>query len=553
MSFLPSPEADPTKVILLLLVYSDDERKETYQYLYRWESRHPLQTIKPMTCSGRKLKEDQLPAMLIPSTRAYAYMVIVTTGITYYENVQSSGMKRVNCRFAEDPKGKLEWVQWFRPVRHSQHLRRRDDIVILREDGLLRNFFLDKHSSTKFSTNNSIGHLGFSVDTAFCMLSGPPGKGGDILIVGGSMTDGGVFHVSARKSPERVQTIETLAPLNDFVTGPAIPCHNGVMTTQQRVSDRLYTCSGPHDKRGQVSEIRYGLEAQIGWKMEFPDAAMVDRLFSLEIPGINELLLLASHTTTSSMVAFELETQDISFTDSESHPGFDFDHPTLAATVIRRDTVVQVTTAGVRAILIEADDKVEKLRHLKSKFEYAALSEDDGVIAVIRRAGTGAELCLLEIEIAEDNRLQFAVSEPVRLNYLPNSICCLQTDDRRLVIVGTVDGELLGYDGTLQLIFQQRIQDVSPGVRSAAISSLVALTPRSDGPILLLCGLRSGVVICIEFTSRSSNGLKMSTVCEASHETYVADTAHRCEMCRSFSSWQHSCSARPGERTAWQP
>ena len=510
MSFLPSLKSDPTKVVVLLLVYSNDERKETYQYLYKWDTRHPLQTIRPMTCSGRKLKEDLLPTMLIPSTRAYSYMVVTPTGISYYENVQSSDTKRVNCRFAEDPKGNLEWVQWSRPRRHTQYLRRCDDIVILREDGLLRNFFIDKNSSTKFSTNNTIGHLGFSVDTAFCMLPGPLGKGGDILIVGGSMTDGGVFHVSARKSPERVQTIETLSPLNDLVTGPSIAVNGEHLATQQGIPGRLYTCSGPHDKRGQVSQIRYGLEAQIGWKMELPDADLVDCLFSLEIPGVNELLLLASHTTNSSMVAFELETQDISFTDAESHPGFDFDHPTLAAAVINQDTVIQVTTAGVRAILIQADGSVTRLRHLRSRFGHAVFSENDQIIAVTRRVNQDAELCLLAIETAEDGRLQFAVSEPVHLDHLPNSICYLRTGGSQLIIIGTASGDLLGFDQTLHLVFKQRIQDLDSKLENPPISSLVALTPHTNRPALLLCGLRSGIVLCIEVKIRHRSDLRFS-------------------------------------------
>lgn len=546
MSFLPSPESEPDKVVLLLLVYSDDERMETYQYLYKWDTRQPLQTIKPMNCSGRKLKEDQLPTMLLPSTRAYSYMVVMPSGITYYENVQASEMKRVNCRFAEDSNGSLQWTQWCRPRRHTQYLKRRDDIVILREDGLLRNFLIDKQSSTKFSTNNTIGHLGFSVDTAFCMLSGPPGKGGDILIVAGSMIDGGVFHVSARESPERIQAIETLAPLSDIVTGPPIGFNGEEGLTGQGMPGRLYACSGPHDGRGQVSEIRYGLEAQIGWKMEFPDAAIIDRLFSLEIRGIKELLLLASHTTTSSMVAFELETQEISFTDSETHPGFDFDHPTLAATVIDHDTVIQVTTAGVRAVLIEAEDTVTKLRHLRSKLEHAVFLDDGHLIAAVRRGELGLELCLLQIETADDGRLQFDVSRPVRLNHAASGICSVKiTEGSQLIVIGTATGELLGYDESLTTVFQHQVQDLNPEFKSTAISSLVTLAYRSEGPALLLVGLRTGTVLCIEVKSRIRNSSSIGAFYNVP-EDVVANATNRCEMCGSLPSRRNRCSNRAG-------
>ncbi|OQU97876.1 hypothetical protein CLAIMM_03750 isoform 1 [Cladophialophora immunda] len=498
MSFLRSPEGDPTKVVLLLLVYSGDAEPGTHQYLYKWDTRQPLQTIQPMSCSGRKLREDQLPLMLIPSTRAFSYIVVMAAGISYYENVQSSQMKRVYCRCLDNINTNLEWVQWVRPRRHSQYLERCDDIVILREDGLLKNFLIDKTSSTKFSTNNTIGHLGFSVDTAFCMLSGPPTTGGDIIIVGGSLTDGGVFHVSARGSPERVQRIEILAPLNDIALGPPIAVDSQDPAMWQGTPGRLYACSGPCDRYGQVSEIRYGLEAQIGWEISFPEAALSERLFSLEIPGANELLLMVSHTTNSSMVVFELETQDVSHTNTESHPGFDFDHPTLAATVINRDTVVQVTTHGVHAILIEADGEVEELGHLRSHIAHAGFFTGDQAIATTSRVSSGYELRVIDTDTSEGGALRFTSRPPVAMRHIPNVICCVQIRTTQLVLIGTSTGEILGYTDTLGLAFEFRVQDLSAKVENVAVSSLVALKQNTAGPILLLCGLRSGTIMCLE-------------------------------------------------------
>ncbi|EXJ61470.1 uncharacterized protein A1O5_11786 [Cladophialophora psammophila CBS 110553] len=514
MTFLRSPEDDPTKVILLLLVYSGEADQGTHQYLYRWDTRQPLQTIQAMTCSGRKLREDQLPLMLIPSTRPFSYIVVMAAGISYYENIQSSQMKRVYCRCMDNMNTSLEWVQWVRPRRHNQYLERCDDIVILREDGLLKNFLIDKASSTKFSTNNTIGHLGFSVDTAFCMLSGPPRTGGDIIIVGGSLTDGGVFHVSARGSPERIQRIETLAPLNDIALGPPIAVDSQDSAVWQGTPGRLYACSGRCDRHGQVSEIRYGLEAQIGWEMSFPEAALVERLFSLEIPGTNELLLLASHTTNSSMVVFELENQEISLTDAESHPGFDFGHPTLAATVIDQDTVIQVTTRGVHAILIEADGEVGELNHLGSRIAHAAFFEGDRAIATTSRVTSGYELCLIDIETSEDGALRFMPGQPLRLKHIPNAICCVQVQNTQLVLIGTSTGEVLGYTDTLKLAFEFRVQDLNTKVENAAVASVVALKQNTAGPTLLLCGLRSGTVMCLELRVDCQDGLKTVLRCD---------------------------------------
>ncbi|KIX95778.1 uncharacterized protein Z520_08486 [Fonsecaea multimorphosa CBS 102226] len=514
MTFLHSPEGDPNKVILLLLVYSEEAEQGTYQYLYRWDTRQPLQTIQPMTCSGRKLTENQLPLMLIPSTRPFSYIVVMAAGISYYENVQSSQMKRVYCRCMDNINTNLQWVQWVRPRRHNKYLERCDDIVLLREDGLLKNFLIDKASSTKFSTNNTIGHLGFSVDTAFCMLSGPPRKGGDIIIVGGTLTDGGVFHVSARGSPERVQRIESLAPLNDIALGPPIVVDSQDLSVWQGTPGRLYACSGACDGHGQVSEIRYGLEAQIGWEMSFPEAALVERLFSLEIPATKELLLLASHTTNSSMVVFELETQEISLSDSESHPGFDFDHPSLAATVLNRDTVVQVTTHGVHAILMDTDGEVRELSHLRSRIVHAGFFAGDQAIAITNRVSSGHELCVIDIGTSEDREIRFTLSPPVTLRHIPNVICCVQVQSKQLVLIGTSTGEILGYTDTLELAFEFRVRDLGVMVDNAAVSSLVALSHKTADPILLLCGLRLGTVLCLELRVNCEDVSKTALRCD---------------------------------------
>jgi hypothetical protein len=502
MAFLPSPEADTTKVILLLLVFQSNE---TRQYLYKWDVRRPLQTIKCMACSARRLKEDQVPTMLIPSTSAFSYMVVMSTGITYYENVQSSEMKRVNCQFAQESQETLEWVQWSRPRRHHQYLQRHDDIVILREDGLLRNFLIEKNSSTKFSTNNTIGHLEFSVDTAFAMLSGPPGKGGDVLLVGGSLTDGGVYHVSARRPPECIQSISTLAPLNDMTPGPSVGI--GSAPLNSRTSRCLYACSGPQDGKGMISEIHYGLEAQIGWKMEFPDASMIDQLFSLEISATKELLLLASQTTNSSMVVFELETQDISFTDSKTHPGFDFDHPTLAAAVVDQDIVVQVTTAGVRALSIRGDGTIRLMQRLNSVVGLAAFSDSQDNIVLSCQGAVSRELSLLDVGSKPNGPPDscFVVSKSVPLDYVPNSVCCSHTSNGLLVMVGTAFGEILGYDAKLECLFRCNVHDLVPAQTNEPISSLLALSHGRDGPTLLLCGLRSGIMLCVDVKKQGRN------------------------------------------------
>ncbi|EXJ95263.1 hypothetical protein A1O1_00383 [Capronia coronata CBS 617.96] len=507
LDFLRSPDSDSTKVLLLILVHAADGSNTTLQYLYRWDTRSPLQTLKAMSCSGRRLKEDQLPLMLIPSTRPYSFVLVLETGISYFENVHSSESKRINCQFVGKAAGPLQWVQWAKPRRHTEYLQKRDDLVIVREDGLLQYFQIEKASSTKFTMNNTIGHLGFDVDTAFCMLAGPPDKGGDIIIAGGSMTDGGVFHVSARGSPQRTQSIENIAPLRDMIVASS-PLGRPTGLETHEVSNRLYTCSSRDDGRGELSEIRYGLEAQIGWTMDYPDAAFIDQIWSLEIPDRKELLLLASHTTHTTMVSFELETQDISFTDAETHPGFDFDRPTLAAAVIKNRTIVQVTTGGINVIPTGTTSTAPRPRHVKADLRVAAFFENEATVAIAGKSLSGFEIGLSSIVTSNDGSVRLTAAPSTALAETPTSICCFTVKETRLVLVGTATARFHLYtvwpDRTLKLVFQRQVKDIEGKLENSAVTSLVALCSGERAGALLLCGLRHGILLCLELSLENS-------------------------------------------------
>jgi hypothetical protein len=495
MSFLPSPTSDPCKLVLLILVCTANGEDETHQLIYSCDLRKPLTTLRPMSYSGRRLRETQLPTMLIPSSQPYSFMVIMPTGISYYENIHLSDMKRVHCSFALDSDHKLEWVQWARPRRHTKYLRRHDDIVILREDGLLKNFSIDKDSKSKFNSNNTIGHLSMSVDAAFCMLSGPPSQGGDIIIAAGSMTGGGVYHVTARGLPQRIQHLETLAPLSDIVTSPSITAHSEESKGGQPA--RLLACSGPHGGKGQSSEIRYGSEAQVGWTMDLPDAAMVERLFSLEIADGKQLFLLASQITNSSMLVHELDTQEIFFANEVSHPGIDFDHGTLAAAVVDRDVVIQVTTMGIRAVCVRPGAEITLLSKLDHEVAHATFLGNEQSLAMVIRSTERIELCLVDIVHSKGSKsTEFHSSFRKPLFEMPQSICSFKMEGNQFVFLGLGNGKILGFDEQARQVLQYDLEEMRFPAVTTAIVSIVVLSHEHDGPALLLCGLRSGVLIC---------------------------------------------------------
>ncbi|KEF57539.1 uncharacterized protein A1O9_05456 [Exophiala aquamarina CBS 119918] len=514
MAFLRSSDSDVTKVLLILLV---DSGVETNLLLYKWDTRSSLQTIRPMSCSGRPLKEDRFPLMLISSTRPYSFVAVMETGISYYENVHSMEFKRINCRFTSKTAGPLKWVQWAKPRRHNQYLQKRDDLVIVREDGLLQYFQIEKSSSTKFNMNSTVGHLGIHVDTAFCMLAGPPGKGGDIIIAGGDMTEGGVFHVSARGVPEKTQSIFNLAPVHDMIIGPHESDTVVAAPTRLEGSDRLYLCGGKSEDRAHISEIRHGMEAQLGWTMPFPDAFDILRIWTLEISWKKSLLLLTSHPTTTNGVTFDLETQELDMMDSDSLPGFDLDNPTLVAAPIDNNYIVQVTTKGIYIMTQGVGTEIKSCGHKALDCLQADIFERYDVVAIARQVSEGFEVGLVSFVATAEQALRIdPAPRPATLPEWPISVCCVDVNGTRVVILGTTNAKLLAYlvmpDLTLELAFEQEVGELCSNIEIASIATLAALGHPDSRLTMLLCGLRNGILMCLEI--RTDRNDKLSIRCD---------------------------------------
>lgn len=500
MAFLRSSDSDVSKVLLILLV---DSGVETHLILYKWDTRSPLHTIKPMSCSGRPLKEDRFPLMLIPSTRPYSFVAVMETGLSYYENVHSMDFKRINCRFMKNTAGPLKWVQWAKPRRHNQYLQKRDDLVIVREDGLLQYFQIEKSSSTKFNMNNTVGHLGIHVDTALCMLAGPPGKGGDIIIAGGDMTEGGVFHVSARGVPEKTQSIFNLAPVHDMIIGPHESDTIVATPTRLEASDRLFICGGRSEDRGHISEIRHGLEAQLGWTMPYADAFDILRIWTFEVSWQKSLLLVTSHPTATNAVSFDLETQELELMDSECLPEFDFDNSTLVAALVDGRHIVQVTTKGIYVMTQGVGTEIKGCGHKTLDCLQADIFEQHNIVAIARQVSEGYEVGLISFTTTAEQVLGIDPAPgSITLPEWPVSICCIDLDDTQIVILGTANAKLLAYlvmpDLTLELAFEKEVNELCSDIENTSVASLTALGHRDSSIMLLLCGLRNGVLLCLE-------------------------------------------------------
>jgi hypothetical protein len=276
----------------------------------------------------------------------------------------------------------------------------------------------------------------------------------------------------------------------------------------------MYICGGKDEDHGKVWEVRYGAEAQVGWTVNHPDSNTVDHMWALEIPINEELLIITSHTTHTTVLAFGLETQELAYANTESHPGFDFESPTLAVTTVDKDMVVQVTPKGINTIPSDKPSYVSRL-----EIHQAEILEGNNIVALAQRMPDATyQITLATIPTPSHNNVRLlSEKRPTALTNTPISLVWLIVHDSPILMVGTDRGELLAYcvlpDKTLRLLSQWQVKDLDPRIENAAVVSMAWLNHRGEAMSLLLCGLRNGLFLCLEVTpAREGGKLSMKNI-----------------------------------------
>jgi len=87
------------------------------------------------------------------------------------------------------------WTAWARPANMAANVDSEDAIYLAREDGLIRYLEIGKVRD-KFELFVDLScHLDMNIDGAFAAIASLNRKS-DVLLIGGSGCDGGVFHVN---------------------------------------------------------------------------------------------------------------------------------------------------------------------------------------------------------------------------------------------------------------------------------------------------------------------------------------------------------------------
>ncbi|KAK6377080.1 hypothetical protein LTR64_000459 [Lithohypha guttulata] len=504
MDFLRSPTTEPRAVVLLLIVAN---KGNTRILLYRWNSWLPVTKTEALRCSGQPLHDkDSFPHLLIPSCRSTSFAIVTRQEVVFYDDLSSKRLKRSQVAIPSDPvasdafqRNDKQWVQWAKPIRHEQHKKLKEDIILVREDGLLKTIVVSHKLESRNSITFEPGHLRINVDTAVCTLSAPPTMGGDILIACGDTTEGGVYHLAAKQAPMLLQTILNWCPLNDLVFVEP--------KSRSSTSGSVVAATGVQSGRATLTELRYGLEGQIEFTIKHDEATTIDRIWALTKVEQGRLLLLASHHEHTTAISYDVISGELSSIDASTHPQICFKAQTLSAANIPEHGMIQITAESIHASVAteSADSSVLK------PFDGGIVCTDihsSGVFVVAGRSGDELQILSGKVVIEHGQQPQITVQpEGQQIDFVPVALALAEIGGIGLCIAGSQEGRLHLYIVHPDDHFEYRktisIGEIATDVDEPRLSSITVLALHKAEHGLLMCGLKNGQLLLMDLTIKT--------------------------------------------------
>jgi Mono-functional DNA-alkylating methyl methanesulfonate N-term len=518
MEFLYPRTEDGDRIILLLLVAKD---QSIQAMCYDWEASESLRQTRPRVTVNTLAVDDRLPTILVPLTKATAFMVITTTAMIVYKNVLDAKTEWPRSRYAipsQDPRlcRSPLWTRWARPFRNWMYNQTHDQIYLCREDGWLS--YLEIDNMAEIESETGLGELGCNVDGAFDVLD-IDFEGGDFLIAGGNMGDGALFIQKPRQRPKCVQKFLNWAPvLDSIIVDSSIRRSertSGSGSDESVTNDRIFTCSGSAIGSGAITQHRYGIEAQIGLMFPLPEDLLSSRsIWALPRDANGGICLLVSDPISSTLLVVPPDAAEEVYATDSSEISLNFSAQTLAFGYTSEGIIAQVTDNSIHLTTLDSSFTSFAFRYADNQSIIATvINSHCGLVAVAVRTQSETHIHLGKILSASRTLRVATIGCPIEINYEP---VCLLVEDFELSVflfVGTSGGRLVVYrvgnDG-LDLLAEYEIHLNEEGV-SKAIDSMARVTTTNDDDNLkkstLFCGLRSGTLVPFEILVKETDGV----------------------------------------------
>ncbi|PGG99196.1 hypothetical protein GX51_06390 [Blastomyces parvus] len=507
MDFLHPAAGDEDRIVLMLLV---NNLTKTHIACYTWKAGDGLANVEAKRIKPRILPEFRLPSLFIPLKFATSCLLVSQAGYCVYEiNLADSTVSmRDKC---SDDQGGQPCTAWVRPRRNISHHQIEDDLYLCRQDGELSYLEIKKMTGESWwlLKDIRIKSIGCNVDRGFAILDSGFKAGGDILVAAGSMGDGGLFLLGARKNSRCLQKIPNWAPVLDSVVIKA-PDSQGAENHQngrkavEFAFDRIFTCSWDGLYRGSITELRHGIEARAGLVIDQEDSSSVLDMWTIPNRQTGGTYFLFSKPLSSSVLSVPVE--DDLYEMNEEDTGLELETQTIAAGSSPEGVVVQVTDMSIHLSVLEntALRYSTRCQNPAERIVAAAVSGALSLFAAAVRTTSGILVHLQKVEINDGNLQCPTVGQPLPLACEPVNLTIEVILSQPVLFIGTTEGKLLAarIDPTLGLVplLEQSILLPPGNDESTVCESFVVITVprRRRTKTTLFSGLRSGNLVSFD-------------------------------------------------------
>lgn len=513
MEFLHPPESvqHSDQVILLLVV---NHNSESRLVCYEWDCSSRLDTYNMVGNStlktpGQKLHEDdELPLLLVPLKKSAAFLLVSEKRMTVYKNILTGWAHAFTIPSdKENPEepgcSKLSplWIQWARPLMTGAQNKGQDNIYLCREDGTVHLLNLDETLEPIFQTIYPVGKLGINVNESFALANLRFVKGEDqvmgaeILLAGGEMSDGGRWSIGAGKECDIMEPLRNWTPLMDIATSDRAKALTEASESTEHAArsvqarGRFFASTGRGSKHGNITEIRYGVEATRKGTLDLD--SRITQLWVLDhIDGSNFVLI--SYPTQTSLLRIHQDAETIDSVDS-TYYHLDYDTMTIAVGMTMKGLIVQVTRNSVLVTIAKAE--------ARSFYQQANIL----VAHVGSIRGNDSELALF-MAVQEEDSIRLHLGCLDTSGYNPIGPATTADSDPVSLHLAYIGDEYCAFVGTVGSRLQVWRVDPQRGLTAsflyqfdcdfAICASIAILTTQVDtgAENLVVCGLRNGAV-----------------------------------------------------------
>ncbi|RDL33681.1 uncharacterized protein BP5553_08049 [Venustampulla echinocandica] len=531
MEFLHPAAGDEGHIILLVLVVV---RGKTRMLLYEWEAGNDLKNVRAHSTRGHLLEESrQVPLLLIPLTIKSSFILIYESFMTVCRRILEGQPEFLDFNHKIDPPTKLHhgqgrplWTSWTRPTRREDYRVHRDDIYIVREDGVLKLLETDSDLDEFVKANMNVGELSGNCGTALASLDHHTkgSKSGDMLITGGDSCAGGTYLIQARGTPIFTEPIQNWSPAVDMTTTyvPQQRQSDDEWTSTRRkrqavqMPDKIYACVG-NGSKGSVTEFWYGLEAKLGlvtdYEIPIMDAwVLCPNLHSWD-DGDDSLFLL-SLANGSAALCLSADATAISELDEESTQ-LDLRYRTIIASM-HKDCTIQVTEQSIVVInglhfhRVHEKDELLKVNYAGTSLGHGPMIEKavvhKSLVLFTTRLDNSTYLQALDysnIETGNASHIQPPKHQTLG-KYSPtvSSIgICVASRSLWVVIADVRDGSSFLTFKMIERLGEHELRiPTSYGDNHVDIDAVVSIAAacRSPGFLTILCGTGNGLLLTLE-------------------------------------------------------